>query len=210
MARKPAKRPSKDAVKRAADRAEKRSKGLDPDPIAEPTPLDPPETAPGRGRPTAYKSEYATIAAAMCRRGATDFEIAQEFGVTTVTIWRWQAQHDDFCNALRVGKDYYDDRVERSLAQRAAGYTYDTEKVFHHQGEITRAKIVEHVPPDPGAAKLWLTNRRRDKWRDTQSKEISGPDGKPIEIDAKADKLALARWIAFQLAAVGEDEEQTP
>lgn len=209
MARKPAKRPSKDTVKRAADRAEKRSKGIEPDPVSEPTPLDPPVSS--VGRPPKYKPGYAIIAKELCERGATDYDLAQQFGVETVTIWRWQVQHAEFCSAVKVAKDSYDDRVERSLAQRAVGYTYDTEKVFHHQGEITRAKIVEHVPPDPGAAKLWLTNRRRDKWRDTQSKEISGPDGKPIEVDAKGDKLALARWIAFQLAAVaGEDEEQTP
>jgi hypothetical protein len=76
-----------------------------------------------------------------------------------------------------VGKGQPDDRVERSLYQRAVGYTYSSEKIFHHQGTITRAECVEHVPPDPGAAKLWLTNRRGEEWRDKNSTELTGKDG---------------------------------
>ena len=65
----------------------------------------------------------------------------------------------------RREKTPFDDRVERSLAQRAMGYTYHAEKVFHFQGRVIRATTVEHLPPDPGAAKFWLCNRRPDKWR---------------------------------------------
>lgn len=132
------------------------------------------------GRPTKYKPEFAAIAAALCKRGATDYELAEEFDVTTSTIWRWQAQHEDFCSALIVGKNTFDDRVIRSLAQRAVGYSFNTEKVFHHQGTITRAEVVEHVPPDPGAAKLWLTNRRSDEWREKTINEHTGKDGAPL------------------------------
>jgi hypothetical protein len=78
-----------------------------------------------------------------------------------------------------VGKGQPDDRVERSLYQRAVGYTYSSEKIFHHQGAITRAECVEHVPPDPGAAKLWLTNRRAEEWRDMTYNEHAGKDGAP-------------------------------
>jgi len=100
--------------------------------------------------------------------------------VTTVTIWNWQSKHDDFFNALRLAKGKPDDKVERSLYQRAVGYSYSTEKIFHHQGEITRASFVEHVPADPGAAKLWLTNRRSEEWRDKNTTELTGKDGAAI------------------------------
>jgi hypothetical protein len=36
------------------------------------------------------------------------------------------------------------------------------------------------VPPDPGAAKLWLTNRRPEEWRDKTSTELTGKDGAAI------------------------------
>jgi hypothetical protein len=81
------------------------------------------------GRPSSYRPEFAHIARALCCRGATDYELAEEFGVTTVTIWRWGARNEEFCNALKEGKDAFDDRVERSLAQRAIG-TPTTRKRF--------------------------------------------------------------------------------
>src|SRR5687768_16705323 len=50
------------------------------------------------GRPSSYRPEFAHIARALCCRGATDYELAEEFDVTTVTIWRWSAKHEEFCN----------------------------------------------------------------------------------------------------------------
>jgi hypothetical protein len=41
-----------------------------------------------RGRKPKYRKEYARIAKAMCKYGATDYELAQEFEVATSTIDR--------------------------------------------------------------------------------------------------------------------------
>lgn len=137
------------------------------------------EKHPG-GRPTDYIPQYAHVARLMCANGATDAELANAFGVTTVTIWRWQSKHTEFCNALKVSKGEYDARVERSLAQRAIGYSYDAVKIFMPSGAEAPiyAPYAEHVPPDPGAAKIWLCNRQPDQWRDR--KELTGADGTPL------------------------------
>lgn len=118
------------------------------------------------GRPSSYKPEYATQAEKLCLLGATDVELADFFGVTTVTIWRWQAAHQEFCIALKAGKAAADDRVERSLYHKAVGYTFESEKIFNYQGTIVRAPVREHVPPDTTAAIFWLKNRRKEAWRD--------------------------------------------
>lgn len=127
-----------------------------------------------RGRPTAYRPEYAEQAAKLCALGATDFELADFFKVDTRTIYRWKNMHEDFCQALRAGKENADTRVERALYNRAVGYTFESEKVFQFQGQIVRADTTEHVPPDPSAAKLWLTNRKPEDWRDKQEHEVKG------------------------------------
>lgn len=183
MARKTsARKPGKGA--KASVKAAGEIKKVDVDPVVVKAEEIVEELQSKMGRPTKYKPEYARIAAALCRRGATDFELAEEFEVTTVTIWNWQSKYEEFFNALREGKAAFDDRIERSLAQRATGYAYHTEKVFQFQGSIVRAKVVEHVPADIGAAKLWLTNRRPDKWLELSKVE----HGSPGDFDRMTDE----------------------
>ncbi len=118
------------------------------------------------GRPSDYKAEYAEQAAKLCALGATDYELAKFFKVTTSTIYLWRNQHPEFSESVVAGKAAADERVERSLYNRAVGYSYESEKVFQFQGKIVRAKTVEHVPPDPGAAFNWLKNRKGAEWRE--------------------------------------------
>lgn len=120
------------------------------------------------GRPTSYKPEYAEQAVKLCQLGATDAELADFFKVTTVTIWRWQSAHEEFCNALTRGKQKADERVERSLYARATGYTFDAVKIFMPAGakKPIYAEYQEHVPPDTTAMIFWLKNRQPELWRD--------------------------------------------
>ena len=136
------------------------------------------------GRPSSYKPEYAEQAEKLCRLGATDPDLADFFGVNTTTIWRWAGRYGDFCTALKVGKDAADDRVERSLYQRANGYSFDAVKVFMPSGakQPVYAPYVEHVPPDTTACIFWLKNRRKAEWRDRQ--EVTGADGKDLIPDS--------------------------
>jgi hypothetical protein len=120
------------------------------------------------GRPTAYRAAYAKQAKKLCTLGATDVDLAEFFEVSLSTILNWKAQHAGFLRALKPGKDVADDRVERSLYQKAIGYTFDSVKIFMPAGasEPVYAPHREHVPPDTTAAIFWLKNRRKVEWRD--------------------------------------------
>jgi hypothetical protein len=150
------------------------------------------------GRPSAYRPELAAQAAKLCALGATDVDLADFFGVSVRTIYRWQHDHEEFCQALKAGKDNADERVERSLYHKAVGYTFDAVKIFQHQGQVIEAPYREHIPPDTTAAIFWLKNRRPDLWRDKQAVEHSGPNGAPIETKDVTPTEA-ARRIAFVL-----------
>lgn len=146
-----------EAIKRAADRAE----GIKP---------DHPEV--GRGRPPKYKDTFASQAAKLCALGATDEDLADFFEVSVRTIGRWKTEHDEFCQALKADKAEADARVERSLYQRAVGYTFDSEEVrVLRDGEVVRVPTRTHVPPDTTAMIFWLKNRRPDLWRDKHEVE---------------------------------------
>lgn len=145
-----------------------------------------------RGRPTDYQERYPEQARKLCQLGATDAELADFFGVNITTIHRWKNVHADFCNALKAGKEAADARVERSLYQKAVGYTYDSVKIFMPAGatEPVYAPYREHVPPSDTAAIFWLKNRRSAEWRDKQDVEhtTSDPLSALLETIAKQGK----------------------
>lgn len=125
---------------------------------------------PPLGRPSDFRDEFVSQAEKLCRLGATDIELADFFGVDVRSIYRWAQSREAFCQALRAGKEACDDRVERSLYNRAIGYTHEAVKIFMPAGAEgpVYAPYREHVAPDVGAAKMWLSNRRGDVWREKQ------------------------------------------
>lgn len=120
------------------------------------------------GRPTDYRPEFVEQGRKLCELGATDQELADFFDVDVRTIYRWKHDHDEFCQALKVGKDVADERVERSLYQKAIGYEQDEVKIFMPSGagEPVYAPFRAKVAPDTTAAIFWLKNRRSAAWRD--------------------------------------------
>lgn len=153
--------------------------------------------APVTGRPTDYQPEYAAQAEKLCLLGATDSEIADFFGISVRTIHRWKIEHEEFCHSIKSGKEKADERVERSLYQKATGYDYTEEqaikiKVEQHKEEVEVVQVTKHAPADTTAAIFWLKNRRKDSWRDKQDHTISNPDGTPIADTFGSRDLAKA------------------
>jgi hypothetical protein len=132
-----------------------------------------------RGRPSAYDPDFARQAGKLCQLGATDQELADFFEVDVRTIYRWKHDQDDFCQALKSGKGVADERVERSLYQRAIGYEQDEVKIFMPASSPAPvyAPFRAKVAPDVTAAIFWLKNRRRDEWRDKQEVDHTSSDG---------------------------------
>lgn len=123
-----------------------------------------------RGRPDQYQPEYARMAQAHCRLGATDDDLADLFEVSISAIRSWIARHKDFAEAVKAGQlEVFSPRVVRSLAQRAIGYAVDTvEAKVMRDGSIVRYGVRKHYPPDVTACIFWLKNRDPENWRDVQ------------------------------------------
>jgi hypothetical protein len=151
-----------------------------------------PKTKPERkkpGPPSTYKPEYAKIAKLLCARGATNAVLADAFSVNTSTIFDWQARHDDFAEAMAKGKaEIFDPLVERALAQRAIGYSVDTEEVkITKDGDEIRYQLRKHFAPDTTACIFWLKNRQPEKWRDVYDYKHGGK----VEFEAKSAEELL-------------------
>lgn len=145
------------------------------------------EPAQGRGRPSGYDPAYVEQARIECERGATDQELADSFGVDVRTIYRWKLDYPDFCQAIKVGKEHPDTRVERSLYERANGFEWvEQEAIKVKTGkdteEVQIVEVTRRVPPDSTAMIFWLKNRKPAEWRDRVERQLSGPDGGPIPL----------------------------
>lgn len=147
------------------------------------------------GRPTKFQEGYVEQARKLCMLGATDQEIADFFEVEVRTIYRWKAEHDEFCQSLKAGKEVADERVERSLFQKAIGYEQEEVKIFMPAGAEgpVYAPFRAKVAPDTTAAIFWLKNRRPDLWRDKQQTELTGPDGGPIKAEVTRVERKIVR-----------------
>lgn len=116
------------------------------------------------------KTSYATLdvklVSYMYRKGATDQEVADELGVCRRTIDNWKAKHPEFLQSVRSWKEEADEEVERSLFERAKGYSHKETKLFCHEGMIVSEEVTKHYAPDTTACIFWLKNRKPQIWRD--------------------------------------------
>lgn len=135
------------------------------------------------GRPSKFDPAFVDQARKLAKLGATDSEAADFFDVAISTIYLWKHEHPEFSEALKVGKDEADARVEQSLYRRALGYSHDAVKIaINAEGHVTEAPFTEHYPPDTTAAIFWLKNRKPGEWRDVKAQEISAPGGGPLQV----------------------------
>jgi transcriptional regulator with XRE-family HTH domain len=117
-------------------------------------------------RPSTFKPAYVGQARELYAEGLTDRELAEAFGVSRSTIFRWRAAYPEFAEATRLGKAVADDRVERALYERAIGYEEEAVRVYLPAGAeqpvIVRYK--REVRADVTAALQWMRARRPEIW----------------------------------------------
>ncbi len=145
------------------------------------------DDTPLAGRPTAYKETFNRQARRLALLGATDGDLAEFFQVSEVTINAWKQAHPRFLKSLNSGKMKADALVAERLHKRAVGYSARETKVFVVDKSIETVEVSKHIPADVGAAKLWLTNRRPDLWRDRSNVDITS-NGQSIS------QLAAQAW----------------
>ena len=149
-----------------------------------------------------YKPEFADLARDMCQQGATDEELADHFEVCVRTIYRWRNAYKEFAEAVVVGKDLADDRVERALYSRAIGCSVQRTRVFKHVGDPdpVYATYTHHFPPDTNAALQWLRVRRRKEW----GAHVEDEDDSGIYSIIKAGRARVAEYRPAYWAPSGE------
>ncbi|MGN6768262.1 MAG: helix-turn-helix domain-containing protein [Rhizobiaceae bacterium] len=131
---------------------------------------------PGPGRDSLYDVSMNDMVRKLALLGLTDKEIAEFFGVTERTLNNWKNEYPAFFQSLSEGKTIADAEVADSLYKRATGEHVIVEKAYRNKttGEVEIVKVKQFIPGESGAAKLWLTNRRRQNWADSQNVNLTG------------------------------------
>ena len=126
-----------------------------------------------RGQPTRYDAKaHVPWGASLARRGCSDEEIAEAFGVSVRTVYNWKKAHPEFLQALNECKGKADEAVVDSLYAKACGkakrVTKKKRDVLDSDGrKVTLTEVIEEtLPPDTTAMIYWLKNRQPELWRD--------------------------------------------
>ena len=142
-----------------------------------------PKGSNGNGKRTGRPSKKDTLDLGMIETlygyGLTDEQLAKALDVSIQTITNWK-KDEEFLLSLKKGKEISDNRVERSLYERATGYDCVETDIRVIDKEIVTTQILRHYPPDTTAQIFWLKNRKKAEWRDKQEVGLTDGNGGPI------------------------------
>lgn len=139
-------------------------------------------------RPSKFTDEMTVQARFLAEKGCTDAEIASFFKVTEQTVNNWKISHPEFFESLKLGKEVADQKVERSLFERATGFSHPDTHISNFQGDITVTPLVKHYAPDTTACIFWLKNRKPAEWRDKVEVQQSGEINLVVTIGGNVDE----------------------
>lgn len=118
---------------------------------------------------------------ALYKEGKTDQQVADVIGLHRETFRR-ALKNSGLMSTIKKVKEEPDEKVKRSLFERACGYSHPAVKIFCQGAMVTREEYIEHYPPDPTSCIYWLCNRQPEDWKSINHTMISGIGNKPLEI----------------------------
>lgn len=167
-----------------------------------------------------------TLLSCWRRDGLTYQQIAERMGVSDRILRRWREEHNEIEEALSVGKELLDYRVENALLKAALGYTTKEIKVTLGKkivsGEtftVLKETTTKEVGPNAVACLAWLNNRKHEQWKRNRDKvvELDEEDsnvtvtiireGKKKEDDGVNDGVTIERKPRKEGPKIVTDEE---
>jgi len=139
------------------------------------------------GRPSKFSDKIQKSVKLLALKGFTDKEMAEALGITEQTLNNWKKAHPIFFESLKDWKLEADQKVVRSLYERAQGYScpetkaqwvecdvFDPKtKTWKREGRWEYAELTKHYPPDPTSMIYWTKNRMKE-WSDKQETHHTG------------------------------------
>ena len=133
-------------------------------------------------------------------------EVCRQVGITQKTYHQWIAEHPEFVEAVELAKAELMQNLvkeaKKSLLKKIRGYEATETAVTTIPDKDGNPRIKEqktykkHIQPDTAAIIFTLTNGDPEHWKNKQSTEVTGKDGKDLfanktdeELDKEIDEL---------------------
>jgi transposase-like protein len=125
-------------------------------------------------------------------------EVCQIVGITEETFHKWKREKTEFSECIRRAEaarnDFFVSEAKKSLLKKIQGYTVTEKHVTYvnsreksktgeekDKPKVKEQKVIEKFfQPDTSAIVFTLTNRDPDNWKNKQSNELTGKDGKEL------------------------------
>ena len=176
---------------------------------------------------TKYDENFPERAMDFASEGMTDSQIAYQLGISRSTFYNYKQQHSRFDEAIDVGRDVIDSRVENRLLELALGNYTITIRVTNHEGQ-TRTTVKDAIP-NLKAIQYWLerSDKRKGAELDKQEKldkleeleiqkeqpqtksssvlaVVKTPPAPDLDFSEIAGLQALSEYMAMCLADAGD------
>lgn len=149
-----------------------------------------------------YNKKVAERILAMIRADTyTITEVCNNVGISRQTFYNWLNDNPEFAQAVEDANNELLDKMnieaKKSLMKKIKGYDVIETHVTTVPGKDGNPVIKEqknvkkHIQPDTAAIIFTLTNRDPERWRNRQSTEVTGKDGKDLfanKTDEELDK----------------------
>jgi len=146
---------------------------------------------------TKYDENFPERAMDFASEGMTDSQIAYQLGVSRSSFYNYKQQHPRFAEAIDVGRDVIDSRVENRLLELALGNYTITIHVTDHEGR-TRTTVKDAIP-NLKAIQYWLerSDRRKGILPETKEKKTVVQISPAIEPVEKKTPPAVSAELDF-------------
>ncbi len=136
------------------------------------------------------KKRVNYICSLLSKDSYTIEEICSLSGITVSTYYEWIESKPEFSEAVEKAKETYNQLIVReakkSLMKKIQGYAVDENKtvfINDKEGKPTikeKTTIKKHFQPDIVAIIFALTNKAPEEYKNKQSSELTGKDGKDL------------------------------
>ena len=117
-------------------------------------------------------------------------EICASVGISESCFYNWQVNIVEFGEAIACARQKFDEilvkEAKNSLRKKVNGYDVSESKTVYTNNSDGKPKIKEkttikkHIQPDTVAILAVLTNKAPDEYKNRQSTELTGKDGKDL------------------------------